>query len=151
MTPAEYDGWREAQLVSYAQELADSGTLAPDAARRRAAEQHAEFLPAGRETPRMHLLRVLDAEGAPIGVLWVGPHPRKDGAGFVYDVQVDEPRRGEGHGRRAMLAAEEVCRREGWGEVGLNVFGPNARARRLYDSLGYGVVSTSMSKPLPPA
>jgi ribosomal protein S18 acetylase RimI-like enzyme len=47
-----------------------------------------------------------------------------------------------------MLAAEAVCREEGWTAIGLNVFGPNTRARGLYDSLGYEAVSTSMTKPL---
>lgn len=148
MTDAEYEQWEAAEIASYAQEMVASGLLSREAAEARSAEQHAEFLPRGRATAGMHLLRVLDADGAPVGVLWVGPHPRKAGAGFVYDVAIDEPHRGAGHGRAAMLAAEAVCRREGWSEIGLNVFGSNARARGLYDSLGYRVVTTSMSKPL---
>ena len=119
-----------------------------EAARARSAEQHAEFLPQEQATPGMHLLRVLDGDGRPAGVLWVGPHPRKDGAGFVYDVAIDEGRRGEGLGRGAVRAAEEIGRREGWSELGLNVFGPNTRARALYDSLGYVVVNSTMAKRL---
>ena len=148
MTDAEYEEWSAAQLGFYAQEMVDSGMLEPEAARRRAAEQDAEYLPRGRATPGMHLLRVLDADGVPVGALWLGPHPRKPGAGFVYDIGIDEDRRGEGFGRGAMLAAEEAGRRQGWSEIGLNVFGPNVRARALYDSLGYAVVNTSMAKPL---
>ncbi len=148
MTDEEYETWREAELASYAQEMVDSGMLQPDAARVRSAEQHAEFLPQDRATPGMHLLRVLDSDGLPVGVLWLGPHPRKDGAGFVYDVAVDEARRGQGLGRGAMLAAEAIGRQEGWSEIGLNVFGPNARARTLYESLGYSVVNINMAKPL---
>jgi GNAT superfamily N-acetyltransferase len=149
MTVEEYGQWRRAKLASYAQEMVDSGMLPADAARRRAEEQHAEFLPDELDTPRMHLLLVLDEHGVPVGNLWVGPHPRKEGAGFVYDVAIDEGRRGEGYGRGAMIAAEEICRKEGWNEIGLNVFGPNARARQLYDSLGYLVVNTNMAKALP--
>lgn len=148
MTAEEYERWTAAELASYAQEMVDSGMLSPEAARERSAQQHAEFLPQEQDTPGMHLLRVLDEDGAPVGVLWVGPHPRKPAAGFVYDVQIDEAHRGRGHGRGAMLAAEAIGRREGWSEIGLNVFGPNARARNLYDSLGYAVVTTTMTKPL---
>lgn len=148
MTEHEYEQWRDAELASYAQEMVDSGMLPPDAARARSAEQHAEFLPQEQATPGMHLLRVLDGDGLPVGVLWVGPHPRKEGAGFVYDVAIDEPRRREGHGRAAMLTAEAIGRREGWREIGLNVFGPNTRAQTLYQSLGYLVVNTNMAKPL---
>lgn len=148
MTAEEYEQWRRAKLDAYALEMVEAGMLAPDAAQRRAEEQHAEFLPQEQATPRMHLLRVLDGHGTAVGTLWVGLHPRKDGAGFVYDVTIDEGRRGEGLGRGAMLAAEAICRSEGWTEIGLNVFGPNARARTLYDSLGYLVVNTNMAKRL---
>ncbi len=148
MTDQEYEQWRDAELASYAQEMVDSGMLSPEAAQARSAEQHAEFLPQEQATPGMHLLRVLDGDRLPVGVLWVGPHPRKGGAGFVYDVAIDEGRRGEGHGRGAMLAAENIGRQEGWSEIGLNVFGPNTRARTLYESLGYLVVNTNMAKPL---
>ena len=47
-----------------------------------------------------------------------------------------------------MLAAEDVVREAGLAEVSLNVFGFNDVARRLYDSLGYRVVSTAMTKTL---
>ena len=63
-------------------------------------------------------------------------------------MQIDEARRGEGLGRAAMLAAEQVAREAGWSALGLNVFGHNPRARGLYDSLGYEVAATTMAKPL---
>jgi len=47
-----------------------------------------------------------------------------------------------------MVAAEDVVRRAGLSELGLNVFGFNEAARRLYDSLGYRVVATQMTKTL---
>jgi ribosomal protein S18 acetylase RimI-like enzyme len=148
MTATEYDEWQAGTLATYAQEMVDSGMLGLEAAQNRAKEQFAEYLPQGAATPGMHLLRVLDGDDAPVGVLWLGPHPRKAGAGYVYDIAVDEERRGEGLGRGAMRAAEAVGRREGWTEIGLNVFGPNTRARTLYESLGYVVVATNMAKPL---
>lgn len=148
MTAEEYDAWFAAAVESYAAETADAGTVASDDARRRAAEQTRGFLPDGLATPRMHLLRVLDDDGEAVGVLWIGPHPRRADAGWVYDVEIAEDRRGEGLGRAAMLAAEQVCIDEGWTSIGLNVFGPNTRARALYDSLGYGVTNTNMLKPL---
>lgn len=148
MTAEEYEAWRAAEIRSYAAEMVESGLLDPDAALRRSEEQTSEFLPDGLATARTHLLRVLDDDDAPIGVLWIGPHPRKEGAGWVYDVEIEDARRGEGFGRAAMLAAEDLARQEGWTELGLNVFGPNLRAKGLYDSLGYEVVSTSMTKRL---
>lgn len=147
MTSDEYADWSAAQIVSYAAEMAESGLLDPDGARARAEQQHAELLPQGLETPRMHLLRVVH-DGVPVGVLWIGPSPRDATGAWVYDVEIDPAHRGRGLGRAAMLAAEQVARDAGWIGIGLNVFGPNLRARALYDSLGYSVTATSMRKPL---
>jgi ribosomal protein S18 acetylase RimI-like enzyme len=148
MTQDEYDEWRGASLASYTAEMVEAGILPPDAARARAEEQLAEFLPEALATPGMHLLRVLDPSGEPAGVLWLGPNPRRPDGGFVYEVRVDEDRRGRGLGRGAMLAAERIAGEQGWTEISLNVFGSNERARALYESLGYQVVSASMAKTL---
>jgi len=63
---------------------------------------------------------------------------------WLYDIEVDERRRGQGLGRAALLLAEDVVRGGGGRELGLNVFANNTVARRLYDSLGYAPVSTTM-------
>lgn len=148
MTLDEYDDWIVAETETYAADLARATGETPAEARRRAEGQLRRFLPAGALTEGVFLMRVLDGVGEPVGTLWVGPHPERAGIGWVYDVEIDEHRRGEGFGRVAMLAAERLCRAAGWTSLGLNVFGHNARARSLYDSLGYDVVSTTMTKPL---
>lgn len=150
MTEAEYDSWVEHEAEEYALEMAEASGSTLEEARRISREQTREFLPDGLRTRDAFLLRVLDGDGAPVGVLWVGPHPRRAGAGWVFDVEIEEARRGEGFGRAAMLAAEQVARDAGWTALGLNVFGTNDRARSLYDSLGYEVASTTMTKPLTP-
>jgi ribosomal protein S18 acetylase RimI-like enzyme len=43
-----------------------------------------------------------------------------------------------------MEAAMQECRDRGVGSMGLNVFGHNDTARRLYERLGFQVASTSM-------
>ena len=67
---------------------------------------------------------------------------------FVFDIEILADARGRGLGRGAMLAAERFTLDLGRKTIGLNVFGPNDRARRLYDTLGYQVMSTSMTKHL---
>jgi ribosomal protein S18 acetylase RimI-like enzyme len=47
-----------------------------------------------------------------------------------------------------MLAAEALLREEGKAAVDLNVFGFNTIARHLYESMGYEVVATQMTKKL---
>ena len=45
-----------------------------------------------------------------------------------------------------MLAAERELAARGWHELGLNVFGYNTAAIRLYESLGYEVAAQQMTK-----
>ncbi len=61
---------------------------------------------------------------------------------------IDPAHRGRGLGRAAMVLAEEAARSQGASELGLNVFGPNTVARRLYESLGYETTAVNMRKPL---
>lgn len=120
----------------------------PEEARRIADEQHATLFPGGRPAPGHRLFRLME-DDEPVGWLWIGPrtpdHPEDC---WVWDVVVDEPHRGRGLGRAAMLLAEEEARASGAGEIGLNVFGCNTVARRLYESLGYETVSMQMRKQL---
>lgn len=148
MTDEEFEAWVAHEAEGYAVDLAEAAGSTLDEARRRAEAQLASLLPDGLGTARTFLLRVLDREGAPVGVLWLGPHPQRADAGWVYEIEIEEDRRGQGLGRAAMLAAEEVAARAGWTALGLNVFGHNPRARALYDSLGYRVAATTMTKPL---
>ncbi|WP_133767136.1 GNAT family N-acetyltransferase [Amnibacterium kyonggiense] len=148
MTADEYAVWIARETEAYAADLAEAAGSTLDEARHRAEAQLAAFLPDGRETAGTFLLRVLDGEGEPVGTLWLGPHPQRADAGWVYEVEIDEDRRGEGLGRAAMLAAEQVGARAGWTALGLTVFGHNPRARALYDALGYRVASTTMTKPI---
>jgi ribosomal protein S18 acetylase RimI-like enzyme len=89
-----------------------------------------------------------DGGGASVGTLWIGPHAERSDAAYIYDTHVDESRRGEGLGRTAMLAAEELVKAAGFHEISLNVFGFTDVAQRLYTSLGYRVVATQMTKRL---
>lgn len=148
MTPAEYAEWQERSLAEYAVEVAEARGIPVADARRIADESHAKYLPEGRSTAGVHIVIGEDAAGARVGILWVGPNPNGVGPAWVYDIEVAEGRRGEGWGRALMLEAERLAREDGHAEIGLNVFGSNAVARRLYESLGYQTSSIQMRKPL---
>jgi ribosomal protein S18 acetylase RimI-like enzyme len=148
MTAAEYGEWQEHSLTDYAIELSEARGIPLADARRLAAESHTRHLPQGQQTPGVHLVIGEDSEGARVGILWVGPNPNGVGPAWVYDIEVEEDRRGEGWGRALMLAAERLMRADGHEEIGLNVFGSNTVARGLYESLGYQLSSMQMRKPL---
>ncbi len=139
MRDDEYGPWFAAVNRDYVDELASNG-LTPEQAVARSAADHAALLPQGPATPDTRLLR-LEADGVPVGSLWVHTRHRvmPDGtpSAWVFHVLVDQDRRGRGHGRALMLLAERECLAHGVRELALNVFADNRTARSLYTSLGY--------------
>jgi ribosomal protein S18 acetylase RimI-like enzyme len=148
MTGDEFSAWREKSILGYAEDLAQATGVGVESARERARNQFSELLPDGSASERTWLLRVLDDSDVDVGVLWIGPHPEQGGTAFVYDIEIAEQYRGRGLGTAAMTAAEGLAAQAGFAQISLNVFGFNDTARRVYDSLGYRVVSTVMSKSL---
>ncbi|MEU0970406.1 GNAT family N-acetyltransferase [Streptomyces sp. NPDC005917] len=143
MTDAEFGPWRAAGTVDYAQDWIDRGVPAADALAK-SERDYADGLPQGLATRGMRI-SVLEHEGARVGTLWLvlAREPA-----FVYDVLVDEGRRGRGHGRTLMLLAEAQSIAAGKQSLGLNVFAGNTPAERLYASLGYVTTSYSLYKDL---
>lgn len=148
MTDAEFATWSESTVTAYGEDLARAHGVAVEITVPVARDQFAHMLPHGLDTPATWLFTIVDATGADAGTLWLGQNPQLPHAGYVYDIVIAASRRGEGLGRAAMLRAEEVLRAAGYTVIQLSVFGFNSGARALYDSLGYGVIGTTMAKPL---
>ncbi|MBC7517592.1 MAG: GNAT family N-acetyltransferase [Microbacteriaceae bacterium] len=146
MSQAEFDAWQWSAIQHYASEVAHARRITLDLAQQIAEQSHQRLLPVGMETPGVHLVVGEDRNGETVGVLWLGPNPDGVGPAWVYNIEVIEPRRGEGWGRLLMGEAERIAREDGHSEIGLNVFGSNAVARGLYESLGYTAQSIQMCK-----
>jgi ribosomal protein S18 acetylase RimI-like enzyme len=148
LTAEEFPAWRDAQVAGYAGDLASSGRVSAERARGRAEESFARLLPDGLGTSGQVVWVGEDAaSGHVIGCLWLGPG-EDPGTAWVNTIEVDPAFRGRGYGRALMLAFEDEARSRGFTSVGLNVFGDNAVARGLYESLGYREVARQMTKPL---
>jgi ribosomal protein S18 acetylase RimI-like enzyme len=146
MTAVEASAFAESVLEPYIEGRIASGER-PDVARRTAVAQTESLFPGGVPAPGQLLYRVIDDGGTDVGSLWIGPHaPDRPEAFWVWDVAIDESQRGKGLGRAAMQMAEEEARAHGATELGLNVFGYNSVARRLYESLGYETTAINMRK-----
>jgi GNAT superfamily N-acetyltransferase len=147
MREDEFAPWLPQMRDDYAQAMIDDGGFAAEGAAAQAAADVEALFPGGRPSPEQ-LVFVIEADGEPVGRLWLCEREdmSKQPCLFVYDVHLDEAHRGRGYGRAAMLLAEEEARRRGLERVALNVFGRNAVARRLYQSLGYEENAVSMSK-----
>ncbi len=143
----EFERFLGPSLEEYSQYVARNHGIPVDAARARSEASTSEMLPDGLHTQGHRFFVAEDDDGDHVGELWLGS--RQLGGTdvvWVYDVRVDEERRGRGLGRLIMESAEDLAREMGGDRLGLNVFGDNPRARRLYESLGYTEISRQMRK-----
>jgi ribosomal protein S18 acetylase RimI-like enzyme len=153
MTAMEFETWRDIAIRGHAEQTCRAtGRSLEDAL-----ENSAQLLPSllcdGPDTEGMNLFVVVDdGSDEPVGWLWVGSSSSDDpDPGYVWDVIIAESRRGRGYGRAAMIAAEQFVAQQGKARISLQVAAWNDVARHLYESMGYRVVMTTMSKVLPPS
>lgn len=86
-----------------------------------------------------------------VGTIELGTHPGfGHTAGTIRALRIDEPDRRRGRATVAALAAEEVLRGWGCGQVVVSVPPDAVPALRMLESLGYTERSRNMDKELPP-
>lgn len=125
------------RLVDFAVAMVESGEWTREEAWDRVVER-SEILFA---PPPGHRFREAVDGGRVVGWTWTGPAPdATPGRAWLYQITVDEPLRGRGHGRAILRALERALAREGWRECWLNVFRFNGAAIALYRSGGWAVV-----------
>ena len=150
-TPSDVDGIGRlgAQLLSVHYEFDHQRFMRPGDD---AAGGYAWFLGTQLDEPDS---LVLVAERAPevIGYLYAGIEPRnwkelREEAGFVHDVLVIDEHRGAGVAEALMREAFAWMRERGVPRVLLWTASPNARARALFERLGFRPTMTEMTKEL---
>ncbi|HEY1572664.1 MAG TPA: GNAT family N-acetyltransferase [Pseudonocardiaceae bacterium] len=147
MSDDEIRAFARRHLDTYVAERVDSGET-PEQARAHADGEWERYFPGGTPAAGHRLFRLL-AGDVPAGVLWLGPSPDgRAGLDWIYYVEIDEDLRGRGYGRAALGIAERDAGTRGAERLGLNVFGGNAVARRLYESAGYQPAAINMVKRL---
>ncbi len=140
----EYAAWDAAHRAEYAKGLIEHVGMSPEKAAAKVERDISYVLPDGLATPDTHIWAV-ETDGRRVGTIFLGV---RDGGAWLYDITIDEPERGRGYGRSAMLALEAEARALGHATIGLNVWGANEVARGLYRSLGWAEESVHMRKPL---
>jgi ribosomal protein S18 acetylase RimI-like enzyme len=135
--------WLSTMWSEYHADLLAAGMPVAEADRN-VERNRAHLLDGERPSAGQHIFDVVN-DGAVVGTLWLGHQPGEK-EWFIYDIVIDAARRGAGLGRVTMLAAEAYVRGKSATRLGLNVFGSNTIARRLYESLDYQVLSISMYK-----
>ena len=147
MTDDEYATFSATMWEDYAQTRARNSGAPIEEERATSAQQRDQLLPNGLHTPDQLFWQVVTPDGASVGVLWVHVEPAKRQA-FIYQIEMAPDQRGKGYGQATLEALEATLKPLGIANIGLNVFGDNTVAMRLYTKLGYQVVATNMRKPL---
>src|SRR5215467_9237188 len=152
MTSSEFEAYIPGLRESYARERAQNLRDSLESQLAEADKQLSELLPRGVQTPNHFLWQVMaEEEGTaiPTGVLWVFLDRTAQKA-FIYDIQIDQPYQGKGYGGDTLTCLENELRPYAVRQIGLNVFGDNERAFRLYQKAGYYTVATHMQKDMTP-
>jgi ribosomal protein S18 acetylase RimI-like enzyme len=139
----------ERARAEYAEDVERNGGLPRAEALAKAERDIGGLFPDGRPAEGQQL-RVVeeDPSGTAVGRVHYAERPPGSRTAWLYDIAIDESRRGQGLGRRAMELFEEEVRRDGFTRIELNVWGGNERARSLYRSLGYADLAVHMGKDL---
>jgi GNAT superfamily N-acetyltransferase len=147
MSPERYVTWRAYSVAGYAEENVKSGRWTQDEALSRSQADFEALLPQGTHTPGHYLWSVTETSGDEAGILWVATDRRPKYA-FIYDIEMDPDRRGQGFGTATLAALDDWCRANGISTIGLHVFGHNKGAWELYRRVGYVETSVQMEKHL---
>jgi len=143
MQDEEFEAWLPRLREDYAHDLVRDYGMSIEKARAQAVAEIDGHRPAG------HSVFVIEVDGESVGHMWLVE--RRDAFEptlSVYDIDVDEPHRGRGYGKAAMVFAEEEARRRGLTRIALRVGARNDAARNLYRSLGFEEHEVAMSKPI---
>ena len=144
-----WERWRAASIRGYARDMVRVGAWPAEGAEERAAVEFARLVPRGQATPGHEFWSILTDAGETVGAIWFAPEAEVGhGAGFIWDIAIDEEHQGRGYGRAALEALEPLARARGYDTIRLHVFGDNDVARHLYRSVGYEETDVSMRKRL---
>ena len=150
MSAEVFKGYVENAVTGYARDNVESGRWPAEGALARSQADFDSSLPQGLATPDNYLFEIRTAEhGLLAGYIWFAV-VEKNGlwSAFVYDVEIKEEFRRQGHAAAAFAALEPVVRKLGLTSIGLHVFNHNPGAQALYRKLGYEVTSVNMRKEL---
>ena len=150
MTEPEFAKWKEQAVAEYAADRVRAGNDTEDGAVDRSRKEFDSFLRDGLKSKGHHLFTVVDESSKQkIGVVWYGDAPggRTDMV-WIYDIRIDENQRGRGYGTAVLALVEERARELGKNRIGLQVFGHNEGAHRLYEKIGYKATNIAMAKDL---
>lgn len=148
MHKEEFSGYLDYFIPDYAQEIASNYRLSADTSIAKAKQEIAADLPDGVNTAGQILLCLFtqqDNRDSHVGYLWYKPDTASRTA-FIYDFHIFNACQGQGLGKQALQAFEQMLQDQDFEHIRLRVAGDNTRARHVYEAMGFGVTGFNMSK-----
>jgi ribosomal protein S18 acetylase RimI-like enzyme len=149
MSDEEFAAFHAALVRDYADDIARNYRVAPEEALARSRAQTGDLSQQRADPQHLFLTIALEQSGQAVGALWCQLKPERSYA-FILDFVLDPAFRGQGYGRRSLELLDRTLAARGVRQIGLHVFGDNARAQALYRELGYYVTGLNMQKDLDP-
>jgi len=148
MDPSDFDAYVKKSTAGYAEEHVKTGNWQPEDALEKARAEFNHLLPDGLKSKDQYIYSIVDDVTAKkMGILWVKVN--EDGTrrrAFGYDFEVYEEYRGQGFGKQALAALEEILRSMDVESMELHVFAHNTTAVELYRKMGFKITNMYMQK-----
>ena len=145
ITNEKFQDYWKYSVESWTRDMQRAGLIKGEITFEEAERDVRKFLPDGLSTGGHHIMNIVD-DGEVVGTIWYEVRDRVMREAYLWDIFIDENRRGMGYGKEAMRELEESVRKEGAGRIQFNVFGFNSVARNLYLKMGYQDAAVTMMK-----
>jgi ribosomal protein S18 acetylase RimI-like enzyme len=148
MDENQFREWRAVSEQEYCESLIKTGFITKKAAANKA-KKDGEIIKQGLATPDHFFYNVVREDGTCVGHFWYAFREIDEAkVAFIYDIAMKTEFRGQGYGKATMALFEADVKAKGYKRLGLNVFGYNVPARKLYQQMGYQEISVYMGKDL---
>jgi len=148
MAQKDFETYRERGIREYAEEHVKTGNWKKSEALEKSRAEFDKLLPNGLQSKDEFIYSIVDeSTGQKMGILWMevkmDETPRR---AFGYDFIVYEEFRGQGFGKQALIALDELLKSMDVDSMGLHVFGHNTNAFELYKKMGFEITNINMRK-----
>ncbi|TAA67467.1 GNAT family N-acetyltransferase [Planococcus salinarum] len=146
MNEAEFDRYLEWFIPDYAGDLSENFLIPMDKALEESKSLMRDLLPDKQQTVDQQICNIYSVEeGKNVGVVWYNIQ-RESNKAYIYYILIHKAFRKRGFASVVLKELEETVKSSGVTSMGLNVFGNNPGAQRVYEKLGYQASSTAMGK-----
>ncbi|MFD1031543.1 GNAT family N-acetyltransferase [Metaplanococcus flavidus] len=146
MTDEEFDHYLAYFIPDYAKDLSENFMIPLEKAMEESKDLMEQLLPNKQDTEGQLVYNIYSIdEDKTIGVIWYNIQTESNKA-YIYHILIKEEFRKKGFATFVLQELEETMKSTGITSMGLNVFGKNPNAYKLYEKLGYQTQSTAMGK-----